>query len=286
MPVFLIHISTLVTIYIIIALSLNLVMGYTGLVNFGHIGLLGVGGYVSAVFTTRFDWPFVFGFIAAGLVTAGFAALLSLLSRKIKDDYFALLTLGFMFVTSAIFINWTEMTRGTLGIRGITRPEGFSEPLTFFLLVLLVCVASFLFLHQTVSSPFGRVLEAIRDDDLVAESLGKNVQKAKLVAMTISGLFVGLAGSLLAHFLRFINPGTFWLDPLVIALAGVVIGGLASLRGSVVGIVLVFAVSESLRFLSIPSSLIGPLRLIIFMFVLLVMILWRPKGIFGRAELD
>jgi branched-chain amino acid transport system permease protein len=286
MSVFLVHILTLIAIYVIIAMSLNLAMGYTGLVNLGHIGLLGVGAYLSAVLTTKFDLPFVVGFVAAGLVTAVFGALLSLPSRKIKDDYFALLTLGFLFMASAVFINWTDMTRGTLGIRGIARPEGFTEPFTFFLLVVLVAILSFFVLSKIVSSPFGRVLEAIRDDELVAESLGKNVDRARLFVMTISGLFVGISGSLFAHFLRLINPNTFWLDPLVIALAGVVIGGLASLRGSVIGIVLVFAVSESLRFLSIPSSMIGPLRIIIFMIVLLAIILWRPKGILGRADLD
>lgn len=286
MLIFLVHILTLVAIYAIIAMSLNLAMGYTGLVNLGHIGLLGIGAYTSAILTTKFDLPFVVGFFGAGLVAAIFGALLSLPSRKIKDDYFALFTLGFLFVTTAVFINWTDMTRGTLGIRGIVRPEGFAEPFTFFLLVVVVAAVSFFVLEKLVTSPFGRVLEAIRDDELVAESLGKNVDRAKLVAMTVSGLFVGLSGSLLAHFLRLINPSTFWLDPLVIALAGVVIGGMASMRGSVIGIALVFAVSESLRFLSIPSSMVGPLRIIIFMLVLIAIILWRPRGLMGRADLD
>lgn len=286
MFIFLLHILTLIAIYIMIAMSFNLAMGYTGLVNLGHIGLLGVGAYTSAILTTKFDQPFAVGLLAGGLLAAVFGALLSLPSRKIKNDYFALLTLGFLFVTSAVFINWTDLTRGTLGIRGIARPEGFADPLNFFLLVVVFAVFSYFVLSKIVSSPFGRVLEAIRDDELVAESLGKNVDRAKLIAMAVSGFFVGLSGSLLAHFLRLINPSTFWLDPLVIALAGVVIGGLASMRGSVVGIILVFAVSESLRFFSIPSSMIGPLRIIIFMIALLLIILWRPKGIFGRADLD
>lgn len=286
MFIFLLHILTLIAIYAMIAMSLNLAMGYTGLVNFGHIGLLGVGAYTSAVLTTKFDWDFWPALLIAAVLSAAFGALLALPSRKIKDDYFALLTLGFMFVALAVFINWTDLTRGTLGIRGITRPEAFSEPFTFFLLSALFAALTYVVLRQVVSSPFGRVLEAIRDDDLVAESLGKNVEKAKLVAMTLSGFFVGIAGVLLANLLRLINPQTFWLDPLVLALAAVVIGGLASLRGSILGVVLVFAVSESLRFLAIPSSLIGPLRVIIFMVVLLLIILWRPKGIIGKADLD
>lgn len=286
MEIYLIHILTLIIIYAIIAMSLNLAMGYTGLVNFGHIGLLGLGAYTSAVLTTKFDWSFWGALLVAVVLSGVFGAILALPSRKIKNDYFALLTLGFMFITGAVFINWTKITRGTLGVRGIARPEGFTEPFTFFFLALVSAFLCYLILRQVVSSPFGRVLEAIRDDEVVAESLGKNVEKVKLVAMTLSGMFVGLAGSLLAHFLRFINPGTFWLDPLVLALAGIVIGGLASLEGSIIGVVLVFAASESLRFLSIPSSMIGPLRIIIFMALLLVIILLRPKGILGRADLD
>lgn len=267
-------------------MSLNLAMGYTGLVNFGHIGLLGVGAYTSAILTTKFDVSFIFAITFAAILCALIGALLSIPSRKIKDDYFALLTLGFLFVSGAVFINWTDMTRGTLGIRGIVRPEGFAEPISFFVLTFIMSLVTFFILEKVTNSPFGRVLEAIRDDEQVAESLGKNIDRAKMVAMTLSGFFVGIAGVFMAHFIRFINPASFWLDPLVISLAAVVIGGLASLRGSILGVILVFTISESLRFLSLPSTMIGPMRVILFMIVLLVVILFRPKGIIGRADLD
>lgn len=286
MDAFLIHIFTLAAIYTIIATSFNLAMGYTGLVNLGHIGLLGVGAYTSAILTTAFGWPFWPAFIVAGLLAAGLGALLALPSGRIKGDYFALYTLGFMFVAIAVFVNWERMTRGTLGIRGIHRPEGFVEPVLFLGLALAVALASYLFQNRLVRSPFGRVLEAVRDDVEAAESLGKNTFKAKIVAMTVSGFFVGIAGSLFAHFIRYINPQSFWLDPLVLALAAVVIGGLASMRGSVLGVALVFLMSESLRFTPIPSQMIGPLRIIIFMVVLLCIMLWRPRGVWGRADLE
>ncbi|MDP2933449.1 MAG: branched-chain amino acid ABC transporter permease, partial [bacterium] len=240
----------------------------------------------SAILTTRFDWPFFLAFLAAGLLTAAIGVLLSLPSAKIKGDYFALLTLGFAFVAMAVFINWTNVTRGTLGIRGIERPEGFTEPLQFLVLVLIIVLVSYLILRRLTASPFGRVLEAIRDDEMVAESLGKNIIKAKMISLGVSGFFVGLAGSLFAHFIRYISPNSFWLDPLVLSLAAIVIGGLASLRGALLGAVLVFLFSESLRFLDIPSSVVGPLRVIIFMVILLLIILWRPKGIWGRADLE
>lgn len=267
-------------------MSFNLAMGYTGLVNFGHIGLLGVGAYTSAILNTRFDVPFFVSIFIAAILCAVIGAILSIPSRKIKNDYFALLTLGFLFVAGAVFINWTDLTRGTLGIRGITRPENFTEPLQFLVLSLAIAILTFIVLEKIVHSHFGRVLEAIRDDELVAESLGKNIDRAKMTAMTLSGFFVGIAGVFLAHFIRFINPASFWLDPLVVALAAVVIGGLASLRGSIIGVFIVFAISESLRFLSIPSTMIGPMRVILFMLVLIVVVLFRPRGILGRADLE
>lgn len=117
-------------------------------------------------------------------------------------------------------------------------------------------------------------------------ALGKPVFRLRLVAMAVSGLIAGLAGALLAHFVQFISPNTFWLDQLVWVLAGMVIGGLASMPGAVVGSVLLFAISEPLRFLPIPSELVGPLRLMIFMAILLAFVLYRPKGLMGRAQLE
>jgi branched-chain amino acid transport system permease protein len=286
MLTFLLYVLTLIGIYAIIAMSFNLAMGYTGLVNFGHIGLLGIGAYTSAILITKYDVSILIAALVSCVACAGFGALLAIPSRKIKDDYFALLTLGFVFLTQALFINWTQMTRGTLGIRGIPRPEVFAQPVEFFVLVAVVALVSFVFLDRVAHSPFGRVLEAIRDDDLVAQSLGKNVTRAKCVALGLSGFFVGIAGALFASFFRIINPSMFWLDPLVLSIAAVMVGGLASMRGSVLGVFIVFLFTESLRFVDIPATMIGPIRTIIFMAVLIAILLSRPKGILGRADLD
>jgi ABC-type branched-subunit amino acid transport system permease subunit len=137
-----------------------------------------------------------------------------------------------------------------------------------------------------VNSPFGRALEAVRDDEEVAESLGKPVFKLRLIALVVSGALVGLAGAYLAHYIQFISPNSFWLDLLVWALAGMILGGMASMPGSVLGTVLLFALSEPLRFLPIPSNLVGPLRLMIFMGLLIFLVIYRPKGIMGRAQLE
>ena len=286
MDAYLIHLGSLVGIYILMSMSFNLVVGYTGMLNLGHVGLMAIGAYTSAILVKNFDVPFAVGLLAAGILTALVAALLALPAKKIRGDYYALVTLGFLFVVSAILINWEAVTRGTLGIPGIPRPEEFESNTMFLLIVVVITVLAFLFLDRLVTSPFGRALEAVRDDEEVAESLGKPVFKLKVLSMIISGFIVGVAGALLAHFVQFIAPNSFWLDLLVWALAGMMIGGVASMRGTVIGVVILFGLLEPLRFIDMPSNLIGPLRLIIMMALLLLIILYRPRGLMGRAELE
>lgn len=286
MDTYLIHLGSLIGIYILMSLSFNLVVGYTGLLNLGHVGLMGIGAYTSAILVKNFDVPFTLGLLSAGVLTMCVAGLLALPARKIKGDYYALVTLGFLFVVSAVLINLESLTRGTLGIPGIPRPEGFESNTMFLFLVAGITTLVFFLLDRLVHSPFGRALEAVRDDEEVAQSLGKPVFKLKLIAMMISGFIVGVAGALLAHFVQFIAPSAFWLDLLVSALAGMMIGGVASMRGTVVGVVVLFSLLEPLRFLSFPSGLIGPLRLIMMMSLLLLIILYRPRGLMGRAELE
>lgn len=283
---YLIHLGSLFGIYLLMSLSFNLVVGYTGLMNLGHVGLMALGAYASAILTKTLGLPFVVGLVGASSVSLVAAGLLAIPARKIRGDYYALVTLGFLFVVSAVLINWTGLTRGTLGIPGIPRPMAFTTNIEFLFMVSFLVILVFLFLDRLVHSPFGRALEAIRDDEEVAQALGKPVFKLKVIAMCVSGAIAGLAGALLAHFIQFISPNMFWLDLLVFALAGMMIGGIASMRGTLLGVAILFALLEPLRFLSFPSELVGPLRLIIMMGLLLLIILYKPRGIMGRAELE
>ncbi len=286
---YLIHTATLAAIYIMVALSYAIPVGYTGLLNLGHIGLVGIGAYASAIMTAR-GISFWLALPAAAAATAVVGFLLALPTRRIRGDYYALITLGFTFVVNAALLNGGVLTGGPFGISGIDRPVGFAEPLPFFglSLVALSLVATFVF--RLTHSPFGRALEAVRDDELAAESLGKPVAKLRLACLTVSAFLVGIAGALLAHFLRFINPQVFWLDNVLWILAGLVIGGLASFRGAIAGTLLLFAIFEGIRFLPISDTmlaqLIGPLRLILFSLLLILAVLFRPKGLFGRAQLE
>jgi len=286
MSAYLIHITILTLITIIASFSFNLSVGYTGMVNFGIAGLLGVGAYASAILGRSFDWPFWASVLVAAILTMIVSGLLAIPARKIKGDYYALVTLGFMFVAQAIYINWESLTRGTLGISGIPRPEGFASNQDFLVITVIVTGIIFLFLWQFLRSPFGRALEAVRDDEEVAEALGKPIFKLKMISMLISGFILGIAGAFLAHFIQFISPGTFWLDWLIFPLAAVIVGGLASMRGTVLGVIIIMFIVESLRFAPIPDALVGPLRIIVYMVLLLLIIIYRPKGIMGRAQLE
>lgn len=286
---YLIHTATLAAIYLMVALSYAIPVGYTGLLNLGHVGLLGVGAYAAAILTTR-GVSFWLALPAAALLTAFIGFLLALPARRIRGDYYALMTLGFTFVVQAVIVNGGAITRGPFGISGIDRPAGFTEPFAFLILSLVALLLVAAFVWRLVHSPFGRALEAVRDDALAAESLGKPVPKLRTVALVASALLVGIAGALLAHFLQFLNAQVFWLDNALWILAGLVIGGLASFRGAIAGTLLLFALFESIRFLPLDAGtlagLVGPLRLILFSALLLLVVIYRPKGMYGRAQLE
>ncbi len=285
MPAYLVHVLTLSGIYAIISLSYAIPVGYTGLLNLAQVGLLGVGAYAMAILTTR-GVSFWIALPLAMLITGIIGFLLALPSRRIKRDYYALVTLGFIFVVQAVALNWSSLTQGPFGISGIRRPVGFVETQSYMLLVAFFLLVTGLFVWRFVHSPFGKALEAVRDDDVVAESLGKRTGKLRVVALTTAAVLVGLAGGLLAPFIQFINPSTFGLDSAVWILSIIVVGGLASFPGTLLGVVVLNLIFEPLRFLNISSALVGPLRQIIFSSLLLLVVMFRPKGLLGRAQLD
>ena len=268
-----------------VALSYALPVGFVGMLNLGHIGLLAAGAYTAAILTTN-GISFWLALIAASLVTGIVGFFLALPARRIKGDYYALMTLGFTFVMNAVLLNWIKVTQGPFGITGISRPHGFTDPKAFFVLTLVFLGVTAWFVYRVMRSPFGKALEAVRDDELVAESLGKPTGKFRIVSLLVSAVIVGIAGALLAHFIQFINPQVFWLDNVVWILAALALGGLASFRGAIAGMILLFAIQESIRFLPIPPALVGSLRLSVFAVLLLLVVLYRPKGLFGRAQIE
>ena len=285
---YLIHLLILVCIYLILAISLQLTIGFTGLLNLGHIGFFAIGAYTSALLSLA-GFPFWIAILAAGILTLIFGFLLSLPLARLKGDYLALASLGFAFVVYAILLNWTDLTRGPLGLPGIPKPEifgfVFSENLAFLLLALAIAAISFFVIHRIASSPFGKVLEAIRDDELAARVLGKNAFRMKAYSFGISAFFAGIAGSLYAGYITFIDPSSFTLLQLIPVLAIVIIAGMTSFKGTVLATIILVLLPEPLRFIGFPSSVVGPARQIIYSLLLLAILVYRPKGFFGKVEL-
>jgi len=283
---YLVHVIIIACIYSVLAIGLDLAMGFGGMLNVGHAAFFGIGAYASAIIVLSLGTPFWVGLAVGALFAAFCGFLLSFTSLKLKGDYLALTTLGFAFLVGAVLKNWTEVTRGPMGIAGIPAPEVFgfslSTPQAFFPLAVAAVVAAFVVARRITRSPFGRVLRAVRDDEVAAASLGKNVFRVKAVAFAASALFAGAAGSLFAHYTTFIDPSTFDVFATLLVLSMLVVGGLASARGALIGAFVLTVLSEALRFLPLPADSIGALRLMIYAVALVAIIIFRPQGITGE----
>lgn len=284
-----IHLAIIVGIYLILSLSLQLSMGYGGLVNLGHIAFFGIGAYASALLTLN-GFSFISAFFLAGIISMLFGFLISFPIRNIKGDYLALSTLSFTFVIYAIALNWTALTRGPLGIPGIPKPSilgfGFSSNISFLILVLVISILTYFFIRRLINSSFGKTLEAIRDNEIAVKSLGRNTFKVKLISLGVSSFFAGISGSLYAHYITYIDPSSFTIMQLIPILSIVIVGGLGSLKGTIIATILIILLPEPLRFVGFPSSVVGPMRQIIYALILVVIILYKPKGFFGKVKLD
>lgn len=282
---YVIHLAILIGIYAILAISLNLSMGYTGLLNIGHVAFYAIGAYTSALLALNLNVPFWLGLIAGGIVASIFALLVAIPSVKLRGDYLAIATLGLAIVVENVLRNWTSLTRGPLGLPGIPKPSLFGFTIagfSYLLLVIVFVIITYVVVKYITSIPFGRVLRAIREDELVAASLGKNVNKYKTTALMVSGFFAGIAGSLYAHYITFIDPSSFTILEAILIISMVVIGGLASVKGAVIGAVILILLPEPLRFLPLPSFAIGALRQMIYAALLVILLIKRPGGIVGE----
>ncbi|PJE75908.1 branched-chain amino acid ABC transporter permease [Candidatus Uhrbacteria bacterium CG10_big_fil_rev_8_21_14_0_10_48_11] len=286
---YLTHLFVYIATYIILAIGLNLSIGFTGLLNLGHVAFLGIGAYTSALLTLA-GVPFPLAFLAAGIFAALFAPLLMYLTKNVRGDYLALSTLGFGLVAHAVFLNWISLTHGPLGIPGIPRPDIFgfvvSSRIEFFLFTVTIAGIVLFIIWLLTSSRYGTLLGAIRDDELAVAMLGKNVMRLKIQSLAIAAFLAGIAGSLSAHYITYIDPTAYDIPEIIFIVSVVIVGGLASLRGTVVATILLVLLPEALRFVDLPSSVLGPSRQLLYAVFLLLILLYRPRGLFGTVELE
>ncbi len=279
---YLVHLAILIGIYSILTIALNFAVGFTGLLNLGHVGFFGIGAYTSALLAVN-GFPVWASIICGALLALVAGLLLALPTTRLKGDYLALATLGFTFIMGSVARNWTDVTRGALGIPGI--PKIVRSNNEFLVIVLVIAVISYLIFWKLSHSRFGKTCEAIRDDELAAKMLGKNTFALKIAAMGSSAFFAGIAGGLFAHYITFIDPSIFGIGDLILLFSMLIVGGLASVKGSAIGTIILFLLPEPLRFIGFPSAILGPMREIIFALILLLILIYRPRGIFGKVDL-
>jgi branched-chain amino acid transport system permease protein len=279
------HLCVMIIIYIIFAMSLNLEVGYTGLFNFGHVAFFGIGAYTSALLTLQ-QVPFELSLLIALAMAGLWGFLLSIPSLRLRGDYFGIVTLGFGEIIRMVFQNEVWLTKGPMGLPGIPKPILFSYRFAtlpqYLLLTLGFAALTFLILRIILRSPFGRVLRAIREDEVAAEALGKNVFFFRIKSFVIGSLFAGLAGTLWGHYTTFISPGDFTLLETILVLLIVVLGGKGTEWGPVLGAFVLIFFQESLRFLRLPAEwtrYLAPLQQMIFGGLLIVLMISRPEGL-------
>lgn len=285
---YLLHILVITGIYIILTLSLNLVVGYTGLASLGHAAFSCVGAYVSALLALNYGLSPWLGLLIGACTAAVLGAVIGAPSLRLKGDYLALATFGLGVIVYSIAKNWMAMTRGPMGLPGI---PGFSVGGWQLSGVwqYLILVAGFVFItlfvmRRVVRSPFGRILRAIREDETATLAVGKDVNKYKIVVFVIGAFFAGIAGSLYAHYITFIDPSSFTVMESITILLMVVFGGMGSLSGSFIGAAVLVIFPELLRFVGMPSSIAAPLRQMIYGLLLVVLMLKRPQGVLGKYK--
>lgn len=283
---YLFTIIMLAGVNIILAVSLNLVNGFTGQFSMGHAGFMAVGAYISAMTTTytrdlapdlyaQIPSLIFLGSLIAGAMGAAFVGyLVGLPTLRLKGDYLAIVTLGFGEIIRVVLLN-TEAAGGARGLPNIPPLSSFGWVYTFTILTTLI-------IWRTISSSYGRALLAVREDEIAAESMGVNTTQAKVRAFVMGSFFAGLGGGLFAHFLQYLNPSIFTFNRSFEYIIMVVLGGMGSLTGSVIAAILLTFIPEALRDLQQYTGL--DFRMVIYSLILIILMLTRPNGLFGQTE--
>lgn len=276
---------TQVFIFAIFAMSYDLLLGYTGIVSFGHAMYFGIGAYTIGIFMKRFE-PTLLYFLLAVLVTIILTAILSyivgLLTLRLKSHFYAMLTLAVSGLFLVLAEKWRTMTYGNDGFTFRT-PEIFKDRFDFYLICLITMVIIFMLLSRFTTSPLGRVLQAIRENEQRTESLGYNVLQYKIIASVVSGVVAGLAGILYSVSLRFVNTSVFAIDITLDALLMTIIGGVGTLIGAIVGAGLIEFAHHWLVQLA-KVHWIFERWIIFFGIIYILAVMFFPSGIVGTLK--
>ena len=269
---YLLQILVNIGIAIILALGLNVITGLTGQLSLGHAAFMSIGAFTSALLTIKLGLPFGLNLLLAGLFTAAVGAAIGYPILRLTGDYLAICTLGFAEIVKVVFLN-LDITNRALGL---TVPSPTSAiPMPFFVWgVAILAIVGVTFVQN---SRFGRALKAIREDEIAAESMGINLARYKIQSFAIGSFLAGVGGGLYAHFLNYINPSDFGFLKSVDILSMVVLGGLGSIPGAVIGAAILAAAPEFLRFMA-------NYRMLVYGILLVFLMVFRPNGLMGGVN--
>ena len=285
---YIVHVLIIVCIYLILTSSLQLTIWVAWLMNFWHIAFFALWSYTYAILSKM--WlPYEIVFLLSWISWFIGWFIVSLLTKKLKWDYLALITLWFSFLVYALIINLKSLTWWSLGIAGIKKPVIFWFEMTnniqFLVFSLIVLILSVLLIYKIIKSDYWRAIQWMRDNELSMNILWKNTYKMKNFVFTVSWFLAWIAWALFASYSTYVDPSSFTISQFIILLSIVIIGGLWSLKGTVlVGIILI-VIPEILRFIWLPVSLIWPLRQIIYSVVLILIILIKPYWLFWKVKI-
>jgi len=284
------HIVIMLNIYIMLVLSANLTIGMANLLTMCQAAFYGIGAYIGTFFLMQFHIPLVAIIAIVSLVTGLFSFIVSYASVKLKGDYFVLATMGFQLIVYTILYNWTSVTRGPYGIPGIPgiRILGIWElsgVYAYLALSIVLAVVVVLLFDNLHDSPYGRELRAIKADELMLQSMGRNTVAAKAWAFFISAAVAGVAGVIYASYVSYIDPTSFTLNESIFIISALFIGGIGNIKGPIFGALFVVLLPELLRFVGLPDATAANLRQIIYGLALILVVYFRPQGLFGKTVL-
>jgi branched-chain amino acid transport system permease protein len=297
---FFVGVLTLAGIYGILAMILNLEAGWAGMWDLGLVGSVAVGAYTYTILTqTKFDdvtfnpeFPMLIGMLGAGLASGLFALVIGIPSLRVRGEYFLITTLAFAEVVRQVAVNLKTVTRGTIGFSELARPFEGTVPGTGNRIVLLVIVwiavgAVYLLMRRIARSPYGRLLRGFRDNDPVARSLGKATNRHRIQTYVLAGTLYGLTAPMYLWYLRAVNPHVFAPDITFVAWTALVIGGIASKRGPIIGAVVLLVLVESVSLIQGSATLavvLASMRFVVLGLVLILVMRFRPNGLFDERD--
>ena len=283
------NIAIVISIILILSASLNLIMGYGGMFHMGHGAFYAIGAYTGALIFTRLGLPFLLEMLIAGIVAGAFGLIIGFPSIRLKGDYLSFISYGFAVVIYTIVLNWVSVTKGPVGISGVMRPTifgiNFSSMPAYLVLCLVICAICYFAIKRITDSSYGKSIEAFREDEIAAYSCGRNVASLRVQIFCVGAFFAGIAGDLYVHYMTIADPTGFTTNASFILVSMVIIGGMGSLLGAATGAVLVVLVPQLLILLGLPGFYSDQIQNIIYSLILIIIVIRRPQGIFGKLKI-